>query len=450
MAHSSDRASFESIPTEIRFNIYQYLLSDRNVIVVKLNGTLRPKYQTALFTVNKKISTESLVYFCSENGFVSMKTDLGPFLSSCTQEIPLIVGDRIKHFNHTVLSAKIIRDNAPEETELEWFCTAIFASRHLSNFVRLFNTEHPGIAESSQSTAVHLLYRTKGHFFTPKRRAIDYAVDGIKGIRSVDNTRGGCQLEITVDGDLDMQTAEEIQASADIRAPTEAITLAQAAHAKKRGDAFYATGDYNAARGEYGIAIRIIYATNLQIQVDDASHRGLKYLLFNLYKLTSRLNTQQRLYQLAVVQAEMALRTGLREAGMASPTAIRLTSAQAGRLFFRLACTLADVGNDRRAVQKFTVAQYYLPHCTHIDAKLQAAKARLAARREQERLAVEDRARTSENAGGREVDTSEPPSSWLRRMLNRIRSTRRVRLDAQLDWVTVKVRKVQKWAKGTA
>ena len=450
MAYSSERASLEGIPPEIRFNIYQYLLSDRNVIVIKPNGVLRPRYQTSLFTVNKKISTESLAYFCSENGFVSMKTDLGPFLLGCAQEIPLFVGDRVNHFKHPILSVSIIRDGTLDKTEPEWLSTAIFASRHLSNFVRLFNTEHPGIAGSSQTTDVHLLYRTKGNFFTPKRSALDCVVDGIKGIRSVDNIPGGGHLQITVDGDLGVQTAEDIKASVDTCAPTKAITLDQALQVKRRGDDFYKAGDPNAARGEYLIAIRIIYATYTQEWEDDLSQYKLKCLLFKLFKLTSDLNTKQGLHRLAVRQAEMALHMGTVEAHLNSRTAIRLNGAQTGQLYYRLGCALINAGIYKQALDKLIKAHLYLPEREDIMAKLLLASVRWHDEDKQRHLAYHEAVRLSAIAIDREEDELKRSRSWLRRVSNRIRSTRGVRLDVRLDWVTRKVRKVQQWAKDTA
>lgn len=63
MKHSHSEASFENIPPEIRLEIYKYLLSDQNVVVLKQERVLRPQYQTSLFFVNKEISSKSLAYF---------------------------------------------------------------------------------------------------------------------------------------------------------------------------------------------------------------------------------------------------------------------------------------------------------------------------------------------------------------------------------------------------
>ncbi|MCJ1403855.1 peptidyl-prolyl cis-trans isomerase cpr6 [Xylographa trunciseda] len=403
MEHPPKRASFEGIPSEIRLTIYSYLLSDKNVVVLGPKRVLRPQYQTALFTVNKKISSESLTYFCAENGFVAIGSNMGYFLRTCTHAVPLIVGDSVRHFNHYILSAELVTYNAAGAAELGGVHLALLACRHLSNFVRLLNAEHSTIRNVGRTSTVHLLYCTKSNFFTPKPSVIDCVVDGIKGIRKIENHDGG-HLRITIDGDLEMEKAESIKAATDPPALTLAEVLDQAVQAKERGNNFYRACDYNAARCEYFVAIYTMGNMHNELRQDPILRCRLESLLVNLYTNTSLLDSKQGAYESAVLQAEMAWdATNTRAAGDTS------TPAQKAKLLYRLGCTLVDVGKDGKAIERLKEAHSYVPGDIHINAKLEEVTTRFESRRK--KLDMKYRARMSEKAFGWNLGTWEQPAA---------------------------------------
>ena len=390
MEHFPKKASLEGIPLEIRLNIYSYLLLDQNVIVLKPKGILRPQYQTALFTVNQNISTESLAYFRAENGFVTVGTNLGYFLSACTHAIPLVAGDSVRHFNHYILTAEFVvfsAAGAPEPREVH---LSIFAGRHLSNFVRLINAEHSTLRNMGRTSTVHLVYCTKSSSFKLKPSVVDCVVYGIKGIRRIES-RDGAPLRITIDGDLEVEQVEEIKAASD---PTPYLLdefLNQAEQAKERGNNFYRDGNYNAARGEYFIAISTAGNMHNELMADPDTRCRLEALLINIFTNSSLLNTKQGEYESALSQAERAWKAAMARS-------VPSTSTQNAKLLYRLGCTLVDVGKDGEATQRLTEALSYMPGDTHIKAKLAEVTARCDARRKQSDLKY--RARMSEKAFG--------------------------------------------------
>ncbi|MCJ1295420.1 hypothetical protein MMC34_006983 [Xylographa carneopallida] len=449
---SSERNIFERLPLEIRLHIYSYLLSDENVVVVKPDGTVRPQYQTALFTVNRKISSESLAYFCAENGFVVIRTNMGTFVSECAYQIPVIVDDSVKRSYHYILSANIIKGCAANQAELGGFCQAIFASRHLSNFVRLLNTEPPDFSGRGRNLAVFLRYRTHPDFFTPKRRVVDDVANGFNGIRNTGFAREKGHLKITITGDLDMKTAKEIKDSSDPPTPTMADILHRAEQAKESADDFSAIDNYVAARFEYQMVTRII-CTAKHIYRNEFEDHDLfvdhMCLLFNSFTNMSLLYTKWGEYQSALLAARMSLRLGRWSAGGNS-----LSPAQVAKLWFRVGCTLVDVGADTEAVIMLHTAVYNTPDDIQMQAKLQETMAREDARWEAQKEARERRMRgyslpRTDNAAARgDKVTSKPHSFWLKSMSNRIRMTKPARLDVPLDWLKVKARGTKKWVKG--
>ncbi|MCJ1396308.1 hypothetical protein MMC18_009197 [Xylographa bjoerkii] len=377
MEHSPKKASFEGIPPEIRLNIYSYLLSDQNVVVLKTKRVLRPQYQTALSTINKKISTESLAYFCVENGFVAVGTNLGYFLSTYAHAIPLIVSDSVRHFRHSILSAEFVLYQASGAIQPEGLHLAIFASRHLSNFVRLVNAEHSTLRNVGRTSTVHLLYCTKSSFFKLKPSVIDCVVDGIKGIRRIENHEG----------------AEEIKAATDPPALTLVEVLDQATQAKERGNRFYRAGNYNAARGEYFISIYTAGNMRNEILQEPVLLCRFETLLINIYTNTSLLDSKQGEYETAFSQAEMAWKATINRTGGDTTT-----PAQKAKLLYRLGCTSVDNGKDGKAIEILTDALSYVPGDIHIKTKLEEVTARCESRRKQ--LDLRYRARMSEKAFG--------------------------------------------------
>jgi hypothetical protein len=84
-------ATITSIPRELRRKIYSYLLLDQNVVEFTLMHCLRPSYTTALFTVNKQLSDESLHYFFTENAFVGVEMNNVRFFDNFQRGIPILI-----------------------------------------------------------------------------------------------------------------------------------------------------------------------------------------------------------------------------------------------------------------------------------------------------------------------------------------------------------------------
>ena len=104
--------TLETIPVEIRHNIYSYLLLDQNVAhavgpCTSLDA-YKLEYETALFRVSKLISTESLQYFYSQNAFFALTLNLESysnqlFLRKCRTIIPMCGGPEATAPKHIAL-----------------------------------------------------------------------------------------------------------------------------------------------------------------------------------------------------------------------------------------------------------------------------------------------------------------------------------------------------------
>jgi len=93
--------SFDSIPIDIRHEIYSYILLDQNVAYVKSDtgSACDPlkwglKFETALFRVSKSISRESLEYFYSRNAFIVIAPERfnATLLNECRKTMPMCYG----------------------------------------------------------------------------------------------------------------------------------------------------------------------------------------------------------------------------------------------------------------------------------------------------------------------------------------------------------------------
>jgi hypothetical protein len=137
--------SFTTIPLELRYQIYSYLLLDRNAAYVASEDSkisyertiVKFKYDTALFTVSKQISVESLEYFYSQNTFVIIETNLySEFLQSvCSPPIPMIIKRDFCNIEYYALKIQIQH----KWTDSHFPGFAIMSGRHLESWIRLPN-----------------------------------------------------------------------------------------------------------------------------------------------------------------------------------------------------------------------------------------------------------------------------------------------------------------------
>jgi len=108
--------TLETIPVEIRQDIYSYILLDQNVAYAvgsctSLNA-YKLKYETAVFRVSKLISTESLQYFYSQNTFIALTLNLRSYsneslLRKCHTIIPMCGGPETITPKHIALDINV-------------------------------------------------------------------------------------------------------------------------------------------------------------------------------------------------------------------------------------------------------------------------------------------------------------------------------------------------------
>lgn len=106
---SHPKPSFTSIPVEVRNLIYGNILLEENATVVKKDGSLSFKYYISLFTVSKKISSETLDFFYSRNNFVFIKANLSGhlFKISLAHKIPILVTNDMNSFDKCALKIQL-------------------------------------------------------------------------------------------------------------------------------------------------------------------------------------------------------------------------------------------------------------------------------------------------------------------------------------------------------
>lgn len=369
MAFRPSSVSLLDIPIEIRLKIYSYLLAEQNVTVLRTDGTLHPRYETALFRVNKQIYEESHSYFHSENAFVLVENHEAYFLSTCRRAIPLTIPAPAQTFKNYVLKVQIQSCNkriAKKEYESG---RAVFAGRHVTNFVRLLNAEHSILRNTGNKTRVDLLYRTQCRNYRGNGRIYNCVTEGIKGIRPIENGSGS-QLTIKVHGDVDVGKANEIQ-SAVLPSYNAISALLDGKIAKEQGNALYKAGDYNAARAEYLIAVYTFASYKDEFDQDPALMHEFETLFINISTNSSLLDSKQGRHRSAVSQARKAL-------DMSNSRSIGDTPDQQVKHRYRLGCALADNGQDLEAANELEIAAAFAPENMSIRAKLKQVHTRLA------------------------------------------------------------------------
>ena len=84
--------TFESLASEIRHEIYSYLLLGQNVAYAKFGESAYGfKFEIALFRVNKFISADCLQFFHLQNAFIVVKSDTETVVAHYRRAIPMLI-----------------------------------------------------------------------------------------------------------------------------------------------------------------------------------------------------------------------------------------------------------------------------------------------------------------------------------------------------------------------
>ncbi|MCJ1377612.1 hypothetical protein MMC17_000707 [Xylographa soralifera] len=337
-------ANFNDMPPEVRLRIYSYLLlSERTVVPLAAGGSLkenilRSHYETALFTVNKKISNESISYFYSQNAFVAVETNMTRFLSECCRAIPMNFGHCTTQFKGYVLKLQFYQFTGHTSMRYSRCAFAVFSRRYLRNFIRLFEVNHSPLRHLSLqniTTRLDIVLKTKDGRFKDKPGIESSLVNDLKILqgfpeaidnhmiltfRSVISYRSVC---------MDLGNLEEAN---------QTIT---------KGDQFHQLQDYDGARGEYLIALSLVTAPASldETYLAESYLDTLDRLYVELRSKMSVLDSEQKRYESAIVEADKALQLpGNREISELVPISRMI------ELYVRWATTLADNGQYEEAI----------------------------------------------------------------------------------------------------
>jgi hypothetical protein len=364
--------SFTSIPLEIRRKVYEYLLSDHYVLTYTSELHMESKYETALFTVCKKISDEALDFFYTTNAFVAIESNMGYFLRKCLKAMPIVT--RKEPDIRTVPSCALkiyhlsASDTFSEGTHpRRKISYGVFPGRHLATFLRLLNTEIWCFTQPPVPTyTLNVEFRTDHGYFKGNGWVTSFLVDGLKVLRKPKNFAGDYVVKIS--GDIAAEQIDSIHAAMppfDI-SRGEAVELVK--KAKQRGDEFLETGDYNAARAEYIIANK--GANNLILRynkgMEPKDHFDSGSISISLYIFTSMIDSKQGHYTSAISNARMAWRVVRIRRDLSSE--LRATCK------IRLGEALAENGQYRGAATAFERALAWSPGNEAVKGKLDAAR----------------------------------------------------------------------------
>ena len=388
-------ASLNGLPAELRLKIYSYVLLDVNVIALKAGKFLRPEYATALFTVNRKISSESLAYFHVENAFVVVRTNMDQFLNHyCLHTIPLITDCCNEHPRLVKLLAKDFQSYALKinyRIVKARACSAlsskpsfaVFAGRHLSNFVRTLNSHYMHVWETGWTTKVDFTLRTNTNYFEGNSRVRASLVEGMKGLRKIE-----IPFILKFYGNWTPDLVKEVKVATNLPCFTMEMALKEATFLKERGNAYYRSGDYNSARGDYSLSCNTIDTFHeIVVHGDCTSAEADTYqsLLIALDLNTSILDSHQREYKSAIILARRAWAATIeRRGGDIS------TLEQKAKLQFRIGSALADDEQFGDAIKAFETAATYTPENGAIGKKVEEVKVQLARSQEESMMKFRD------------------------------------------------------------
>ncbi|MCJ1326101.1 hypothetical protein MMC10_002765 [Thelotrema lepadinum] len=232
-------ATLTTIPVELRFEIYSYLLLTFNNTdeVRKRNDHFDPRCQectvwipqisTSLFIVNKQISLEALRYFYRKNAFVAIRT---PFMAvahnsrfvvprffwtppesdeaslkglkmQCLRKVGLLIT-----FNSKPSALPDRYDVSPPSR----LWTLVFSLRFLPIMVRLINRVHFAWLRLDDAE-LHLDFRLGTSYYTDNARIADIMISSVKGFKSYYRDNGRPYLKLSISGTIDKASVDSIR-----------------------------------------------------------------------------------------------------------------------------------------------------------------------------------------------------------------------------------------------
>jgi tetratricopeptide (TPR) repeat protein len=333
---------------------------------------MESKYETALFTICKKVSDEALDFFYTTNAFVAVESNMGYFLRKCPKAMPIVTREGLDIKNVPSCALKIYHlsaiDTFPDGTHpRRKISYAVFPGRHLAIFLQLLNTEVWCFTKTPLPThALNVEFRTNRGYFKGNGWVTSFLADAMKVLRKPKNFAGDYVVKIS--GDITAKQIDSIHAampSSDI-SRGEAVELVK--KAKRRGDEFLETGDYNAARAELIIANKgtksRILRSNKRIEPKD--HFDSDSIYISLYIFTAMIDSKQEHYTSAISNARMAWRIVRMRRDHSSE--LRATCK------IRLGEALAENGQYRGAATAFERALAWSPGNEAVKEKLNAAR----------------------------------------------------------------------------
>ncbi|MCJ1283433.1 hypothetical protein MMC26_002762 [Xylographa opegraphella] len=337
-------ANLNDIPPEIRLRIYPYvLLSEQTIVPLAAEkpleeNILRSHYETAIFTVNRKISRESLSYFYSHNSFVAVETNTTGFLSQCCRAIPMNFGHSRTQFKEYVLKLQFYQFLGHTTMRHTRCAFAVFARRYLRNFIRLFEAYHSPIRQllpEKVTMRMNIVLKTTGDRFrdTPGIKAS--LVNDLKLLRGFPDAIED-YMSLTI-----YNLPSHLNDLAVIKNYEEAEQISTA------GERYRQLADYDTARGEYLIAL-FMATVPKHPDLEQGFLDTVDLLYVNLRRKMSVLDSQQKRHKCAIVEASKAFHTpGGRDLWDF------LSDEHITPLYARWASALADDGQYEEAISLF-------------------------------------------------------------------------------------------------
>ncbi|MCJ1478870.1 hypothetical protein MMC13_007554 [Lambiella insularis] len=382
-------ASFEGLPPEIRLHIYSYLLVERNVIdfrrrrIYPVPGAScprhdytspLPRFETAQFTVCKKISAESLHFFYNENAFVLVESNEQTVLNWSATVFPTVFSLTLMGIKGYALRIQLTQcktSQRPEEAPSVGF--AIFSGIHLHNFIRLLNLTEIYYVGLNHHTHIDLVFRTNSGYLEGNTRVADGFWWDLEDLREVVVRNAHLPLVPTASGDIDEKRVNEVMTASSLPSLHSSDSLARLKGENDRGDHFFQAGDYHAARGQYNLAKLSAFLHRLCRDRAQKSISQFEYesLMINYHTKLSLVHSKQGFLSWAVAEAQEAWRESATRAGGDVSTA-----AEKAALQYNLGCLQDDNGEFEEARRSLKSALAFAKDVA-IKSKLKEVKAHL-------------------------------------------------------------------------
>ena len=226
--------TLDTIPAEIRLQIYSYLLSDAKAFAVltlpdnecgECNIRKKPKFTTGLFLVNRKISIEALQYFYRENAFIAVYVDKTT-LQICLSLFPALHWDveidsgdsfdppvhlRPLHLSEMALEIRFVyfsnrlislpRDNL----------VLVFGVRYLPILIRFFNNFHYEKLSKGVRVDARLKFNLGNRYYLSNRSVSNRVISALRTLRSSVHTSGHLGLTFSAGSFIESRDLSALQ-----------------------------------------------------------------------------------------------------------------------------------------------------------------------------------------------------------------------------------------------